>query len=748
MQAETTLNFKEIKEVNFNQNLNETLLFSDEFENICEEFYDQVLNNDENYLKSTIFLTLENILKANQYFKMNKKMTIQMIATKTLNPDLFKIFVDKNYDVLQELDFTNSIGNNFLMMLNKGFYSNHFLFMNNKYTKWNNFSKGLQNLIFQKHLDKFNIQQVNIFGDNCFTIFTKNDSFIFNDFKFLEILTKNINNKKINIEDLNLTHCDKDGNTIIHLYLLKKISIEWSFLQFLNDFKMWHIFSIPNNDNITPLMLIFKFNLNKTLNALFDFNYFKNQSIEHLNINHTDNNGNNCLHYISSSHYFSKFKKQHIIQIYSNLEKLNQINKNNISLFVKLMNINSLFNDIIEIIVKRKDFTVFDYIEINTNNSALMYFLYFYLLNRNSILNRNNIMEILNYSNNHLLLKNKFGLNILHFSIKIFDLETNKIIMKKLNYDFDLYKNIDSKDWFQNIHSEYNNTSNQSYLYEYYDKNILCSIMYFFVNSYSQISNKNYKDNLEPLIDFIFNKISEIDYKYQDSLMTKTNDTYLILSTFRSNKFIVDKLLQICKNDDDYINHQNKQNEDFITHSIKNNQEISNLIIKYNLTIQPKLFEVQKNKDTLLIMAIKNNNIDMAYYLIKDNKSLSNDDLQKYIGSIVYTNYSYKSAFSEMALNENFYSGNLNKEKNKFIFQTILFMNLDDFKNNLEMFNKNYISKNVKLDVNKKSLKKAYGLFYQHYQRRYIKQINSQLDNFNIPNDLSSDLFNLFYVIH
>jgi hypothetical protein len=253
------------------------------------------------------------------------------------------------------------------------------------------------------------------------------------------------------------------------------------------------------------------------------------------------------------------------------------------------------------------------------------------------------------------------------------------------------------------------------------------------------------------MINQIFDNISKINYKYQDEVMIKSNDNYLTLCLLSpKNDLMVENLLKLCKDDYDFINYTNSKKYNFIITSVtKNYVNYLNSFMNLNIVIDQKYFDIIDKETTLLISAIQHNNIDIAYYLIKDNKSLSNNDLKKYMGSIIYTNYSYKSAFSEIALNENFYSENLNKEKNKFIFQTILSMNLNDFKQNIKMFNKNYIkdTKNIKIGINKKSLKKAFEIFYQHYQKRYIKHLNSKLNDFNIPIDLSSNLFDLFYVV-
>lgn len=176
------------------------------------------------------------------------------------------------------------------------------------------------------------------FDKNFRTIYTGNNNDIgelFNRIENMnihEIKTFSLQNK------LPLYITDSNGNNLIHHVLLNN-DVTKTEIQKLNIIKYLYNENVnpdqPNSDNITPLHLTCKYQLESITN------YFINLG---CNVNYQDNNGNTCLHYLLSGKY----------SIYKNLE--------NKSLFSLSKKINDKTEDLLDLkkelwkIIKEEDF--------------------------------------------------------------------------------------------------------------------------------------------------------------------------------------------------------------------------------------------------------------------------------------------------------------------------------------------------------------------------------------------------------
>ncbi len=737
---------------------------SEEFKNSCEEWYEDILNEENNHLNSPILSNLQNIFKANEYFKNTKKMTIQMIAFRTNDIKLFKHLTDLNYNVLNDLNFTNSAGNNFLMCITQNLRTAS-LFDN----LWFKFTKDLKKNIIEKHLNKINLKNINIFGDNYFTLLVKNNFFFVKDCfdKYFNVFLEK--NTKYNIDDLGIDHCDKEGNNFIHLFLSSD-DLNYSIINFLVKYKKTNLLGIPNHNNITPLMLMFKYNRIQTLNVLYDFNLFYENNIFNeniFNIFHFDDYGNNCLFYLTKYNYTNKLKRV-IKSIILNFDTLNIINTNNESLFIKLLLNNNFTYMVFEFLYSKKEFSVFNYIDKKTNNTAIMYFMYVlgYFYQAYNFENKDKYLnDLIDYENNHIQHKNNYGYNIFNFTVKYLNTELNTKILKKLNYDIELYK--------ANTNDESQIGYNDGYFWG--QNSINYSILYYLINSKStnvfgtSILNKT----IDNMINEIFDNIPNINYKYQDDVMKKTDDTYLTLClTSSKNELMVEKLFQLCKNDYDYINHTSNTNNklglkksNFIITSVtKNYENYLNTFMNLNLVIDQKYFDIIDKETTLLISAIQHKNIDFAYYLIHDN--INNiKKINKYLGTIIESkqkNKVPKSAFCELLMCTEFYSGSLDKPKNLYVFKKIVTMSNLYLRNNIKLFNNYYIKhdslgkaysdllfkQSPIIKTQMENIDKAFQLIFSSFKKRINKDLSAQFNSFDLPEKLSHLVFDLIYDIN
>ncbi len=702
-----------------------------EFELLCDEWYENIFSDDTNshqvYLNSPILKDLKSIENANIYFKNNNNMTIQMIALKSNNIDLFTIFDKLNYDYLNDLSYTNSIGNNFFMMLtiDSRLYSN--LFSNNIFSKWSRFIRNLQKKIINEYIDKINFKQVNIFGDSCWTLFAKNNNFILNNIDYLTIIKTYIVKNKISVHDLNLEHQDKDGNSIIHLTLFNH-NFEYFFINFLETFDYLYLLGTPNNNNMTPLMLIIKNNLLRTFNYVFSY-------LEYLNIDQIDIYGNNCLFYLKNNHYYSKIHIKHFTDIYTKIKNFNIINNNNESLFIKLIKGIGLFDVVVSTLKNRNDFSVFNYIEKKNNISALMYFFSnLHQYNNYEFKNKELLYEIIDYEHNHILHKDNEGFNVFNFAIKLTDNELKIKILKRLNYDIELYKSMNEK---------YLNKYNRIYFYTYSTDGIL-----------AQLADSRDKNDL--LIKEIFNNISNINYKYQDDKLKIKNNTYLTHAlSSKNNKVFVNELIKICKDDYEYINHTSNNGFNFIESSISfGYKDYCNIIINNNIKIDKKYYQIKTSEKSLLMHSIYNEDIDMSHYIIY-NSPLSNDEMKKYISHIATLEvknsiFNKTSAFIEFITSNLLYDGNLSKTKNTEVFSKILNMGIFNLRENIIVFDKIINNKTKYLKNSKKShenIKKGFKVICDKYQKDVLNIIKNNNDIINLSSDINNSIYSLVFKI-
>ncbi len=661
-----------------------------------------------------------------------------MIALKSQKIKIFMIFSEFGYNYLNDLNFTNSIGNNFFMMLTTDFifYSN--LFTNCSFESWSKFINTLHQKILNEYIKINNFKQVNIFGDNCWTLFIKNYKLHLNKYNYLSYLKKQISNKNIYIDDLNLEHQDKEGNNIIHLILNNNRDLQHFFVDFLYNNDLIHILGTPNNDNITPLMLMFKNNLLKSFNYTYSY-------LDYLNIDQLDKYGNNCLFYLNNNHNYSKKHKLYLTNIYTKINKFNIINNNNESLFVKLIKSPGLFDIALLALRNKKDFSVFDYIDKKYNISTLMLFIAnFYQHSNNLIENKELLNNIIDYENNHILHKDNEGFNVFIFAFRLNDFNLKIKILKRLNYDIELYKSMKLK---------HLNLYNKILLYT-------SNFNYDFDNNYpgilTQLSSSRGSEDL--LIYEIFNNIPNINYKYQDEKLKKTNDTYLTYSlSSKKNKVFVHELFKLCKDDYEYINHTSNKNFNFIISSIEYgyNEYLEN-IIRHNIQIDKKYYELINNKKSLLITAIYNCDINIAHYLIF-NSPLNKDDLKKYIAHIVYEDITKKlptSAFIEFMLSKLLYDGNLSKTKNSQVFAEILNMGIFDLRENMIIFEKFILNNKLKLKNTRikadilETYKKGFEVVFNKYKKDVSNKIKYYSNILNITSDLNNSIFNIVFDIN
>lgn len=695
-----------------------------EFDNYCEEWYESVFNDNDSFLNSPILSNLENIQKANIYFKENKKMTIQMIALKTRNIELFEHFKYLEYNIFEDLDFLNPIKNNFFMMLNhdsKLYLNLIFNYEQNK--KWFKYIDYLRFHIFNNHFDEFNINQINQFGDNFLSLNIKNHDFIFFKNQYLKTLFEKIKNNKLNIE-----HQDFEGNNIIHLIIKYCNFLQESsddFIDFILKLNKTHMFEVPNKDNMTPLMFIFKYNKFKFFK---DFIFSNLHNLDIFNIDQIDKFGNNCLYYLSKNNYYTKNYINIINTIFRNLKNIHIVNCQNEALFVKLLTINDytlkhhLISTLVERIKNNNDFSIFEYIDTKNNMNALMYF-FIFIQNTNYQLSEELIMDILNYPKNNFYLKTNDGFNIFNITFNRFTDNVIDYILKKLNYDIELYKDI--KPFMEKISIDF-----------YYADSI--------INYYCQSNTFNNTF-------LTINNNLKINYRYQTKEMLKNNDTFL--TNFKNNDFIK-IILKNSKDDEEFLSHTNNYGTNFFKKVIEsNNDDLTSYIIELKIKIPQKLFEIKDNESTLLMSALDNNNVDMACYLLTGN-FINIEEMKKYISTIIdfkISRYNQivktikKSAFTQMLLCKSIYGKN--KKNNKFdksiILNNIVKINLIDFRQNLKLFKYSYLNdkdshKNTILYDNYDSINTAYSLILNIYKKYVIDDLKKKnIDiNLQIPDEL------------
>ncbi len=305
-----------------NNNMN---LSDDEKCEKCDKLYEALCEMDIYPTNMNLFKYFENNVEfvENEFKKRGTTpflMVLRIMVSNTMN--IIKYFIEKKLYV--DLTFKNLNGEDIFFKLFEylSYMNQTFLFGNNNNNNINNTSI-LKDFI-NTNMDKIDFKHVNKSGENLvMKIASLKNKNIFLNYIIKPILDKEIEkekydflpilDKEIEKEKYDFLQQNKEGNNILHLYLINSNNFLYnSNLLLILDFfqnNYPELFLQKNKNNDTPIMIPFKLN-----------NFMRYQLIKYININCLNiknNDGDNLLS------LFLKITKKGVPSLLNQLLSLN-----------------------------------------------------------------------------------------------------------------------------------------------------------------------------------------------------------------------------------------------------------------------------------------------------------------------------------------------------------------------------------------------------------------------------------------